>query len=205
MCHRRRGSVVRRRLRKLRKPEVENLDAPVLRDEHVLRLEVPVDDPLVVRGGEAAGDLHAALDRLPRRQRAAFERLSQRFPFEEFRDDVRHAVGRADVVDDEDVGVIERRGRACFLLEAAEPISIRGEERRQDLDGDVASEARVTGAKYLAHAARADRRDDFERAQAGTGGQGHGRDCNARPRLGSWGGRSRCQRCSVRSSTITVR
>ena len=80
--------------------------------------------------------------------------------------------------------MIERRGRPCFLLEAAEPIGVGREERRQDLDGDVAPEARVAGAKDLAHAAGADRRDDFKRAEAGTGGQGHICQC------GSWSTKS---------------
>ena len=50
--------------------EVEDLDPPVLRHEHVLGLQVPVDDPLLVRGGEALGDLHRVVDRLARRDRA---------------------------------------------------------------------------------------------------------------------------------------
>ena len=58
----RRGGEVRalpraRVLGELRETEVENLDAPVLRDEEVLGLEIAVDDALVVRGGKAAGDL----------------------------------------------------------------------------------------------------------------------------------------------------
>ena len=37
------------RLRQLGQAEVEDLDAAVLRDEEVLGLQVPVDDPLLVR------------------------------------------------------------------------------------------------------------------------------------------------------------
>ena len=39
--------------RQLRQAEVEDLDAPVPRDEEVLGLQVAVDDPLLVRGGQA--------------------------------------------------------------------------------------------------------------------------------------------------------
>ena len=37
----------------LRQAEVEDLHAPVRRDEHVVRLQVAMDDALLVRGGEA--------------------------------------------------------------------------------------------------------------------------------------------------------
>ena len=39
--------------------EVEDLDVPVLRDKDVLGLDVAVDDPLLVRRGEALRDLDA--------------------------------------------------------------------------------------------------------------------------------------------------
>jgi hypothetical protein len=42
--------------------EVEDLDAPVFGDEEVLRLEIAVNDGLVVRGGESMSDLHRVID-----------------------------------------------------------------------------------------------------------------------------------------------
>ena len=41
----------------LGQPEVEDLDVPVPRDEHVLGLEVPVDDSALVRRRESLRDL----------------------------------------------------------------------------------------------------------------------------------------------------
>jgi hypothetical protein len=60
--------------------EVEDLDPAVVAEEEVRRLDVAVDDPLLVGGGEAARDLRAELERLaqaaarprPRSARAAF-------------------------------------------------------------------------------------------------------------------------------------
>ena len=52
--------------------------------------------------------------------------------------------------------VIERGEHARFALEAGEPIGMRRELARQDLDRDVASEPRIARAVDLAHAARAD-------------------------------------------------
>jgi len=60
-----------------------------------------------------------------------------------------------------------------LALEAREAIGILREGCGQRLDRDVAPEARVAGAIDLAHAAGAERRDDLEGAEAGSGGQGH--------------------------------
>ena len=51
--------------------EVENLDPPVLGDEQILRLHVPVNDVLVVRRRETFRDLTRIVDGPPRRQRTA--------------------------------------------------------------------------------------------------------------------------------------
>ena len=45
-ARRRPAAAVRSRLRQLRQAEVEDLDAPVRRDEDVLRLQIAVDDAL---------------------------------------------------------------------------------------------------------------------------------------------------------------
>ena len=54
--------------------EVEDLDAAVGGEEDVLRLQVAMDDALLVRRGEAARDLDGDLDRLADGQRAALQR-----------------------------------------------------------------------------------------------------------------------------------
>ena len=94
-----------------RKTEVQNLDAPVACEEHVLGLQIAVDDPLLVRCGEAVGDLDADLDRLARRHGAGCETLSKRFSFEQLRDRIRGAVVGADVVNRQDVRMRQRGDR----------------------------------------------------------------------------------------------
>ena len=64
----------------------------------------------------------------------------------------------------------QRGGRACFLLEAVQSIGVGRERRRQHFDRDVAPETRVARAIHLAHAARAERGEDFIRAEAHAGG-----------------------------------
>ena len=89
----RRGAGDRRlRLRELGQAEVENLHPAVVGDEEVLRLEVPVDDPLLVRRRQPVRDLDGVLDRLADRQRAGGQTLAQRLAFEQLGDEVRRAV-----------------------------------------------------------------------------------------------------------------
>ena len=71
------------------------------------------------------------------------------------------------------LGWFKSAGGPGLLLEAAQAIGVGGEGGRQDLDRDVAAEARVLGAVDLPHAARADGGEDLVGAEAGTGGEGH--------------------------------
>ncbi len=98
--------------------EVEQLDLTGGRHEDVFRLEVAMDDALVVRGRQSEGHLRAEIDDAPDRQAAVGELVAQRPAFEQLHGRVGHAVVAAVAVDREDVRVRERRDRARFLLEA---------------------------------------------------------------------------------------
>ena len=58
--------------------EVEDLDQAVLGDEQVLGLQVAVDNPLVVSGGEPVCDLDRMLDGLANRKRGAPKTAAER-------------------------------------------------------------------------------------------------------------------------------
>ncbi len=90
-----------------------------------------MDDPLVVRGGEA-GERPAAASaqRFAGGQRPAAQPLAQRLALEQLGDHVRHAVLHADVVDDEQVGVVEGAGGARLLVEAPQRLGVAGLARR---------------------------------------------------------------------------
>ena len=94
---------------------------------------------------QAIGHLQRVVERFPDRQLTVDERSPQRLTVEQLGDDVR-PIGGADFVNGEDVRMIQRGDRAGFLLEATEAIGVGGERRGQDLDGDVAAEARVPRA-----------------------------------------------------------
>jgi hypothetical protein len=85
--------------------------------------------------------------------------------FEQLRYDVRSTVVRADIVDGEDVRMVEGAGNPGLLLEAAEPLGI-GDFLGENLDRDLALQARVTGAVDLAHAPRSEPPHDLVRAES---------------------------------------
>src|SRR5882762_1542703 len=60
-----------------------------------------------------------------------------------------------------------------LALKACEAIGIERERVRDDLQRDVATELRIARAIDLAHAAGAERRQDFVRAEACASGQAH--------------------------------
>ena len=153
--------------------EVEDLDEAVLRDHHVLGLEVPVHDPRRVGLGEPVRELRGEVQRLARGERAARDQLAQRAALDELHGDVAHAVVGADVEERDDVGVVERRGGARLLLEARATLGIGRDSGRQDLDRDLAPEPRVAGAEHLAHASRTDGSHDLIRTEPGARREGH--------------------------------
>ena len=89
------------------------------------------------------------------------------FPFEKLEHQIVERAVAADVVDGADVRIVQRRDGAGFLLEALARFGIGRQRAGQDLDGHRAIQPGVTGAVNLAHAARADRRDDLVGAQPG--------------------------------------
>jgi hypothetical protein len=131
-------------------------------------LEVAVDDPLVVRGRETARDPDRVVERSCRGKGSPPEPPPQGLAFEQLEDDVRRAFVLANVEDHEDVGVVQGPRGLRLLREAALTIGITGSVPVQDLDRDLAGEARIAGAVDLAHPSRAERREDLVGAHAGS-------------------------------------
>ena len=72
-----------------------------------------------------------------------------------------------------DVRMIQRGERLRFPLETDQAIGIGGEEFGQDLERNITTEPGVACLVDLAHAARAERREDFVRAKSCAGSEGH--------------------------------
>ena len=104
-----------------------------------------------------------------RGQRAGVEHVPQRVAVEQLRHHVRHAALGADIVHDEDVRMVQRGGRARFLLEALHAIGVGRDGRGEDLEGDLTIQPRIARAKHFAHPARANRAENFVRTEARAG------------------------------------
>ena len=112
----------------------------------------------------------AYADRLSHRNRAGRQPLAQRLPFEQLRDDERRVPFDADVVHRQDVRMAQRRGGACFLLEALQPIGSAEKADGSTLIATSRPEPRVARAIHLAHPARAKWGDDRIGPEAHPGG-----------------------------------
>ena len=86
---------------------------------------------------------------------ARIEELAQRPAVDELHDDEGRLGILADLVDRDDRGVVQGRGRPRLRLEAGEPLGVERELAREGLDRDVAPEARVPGPVDLPHPAGA--------------------------------------------------
>ena len=93
-------------------------------DEQVFGLQVPMDDPFPVGGGETPDDLDPVVGGLLRREGPRLELLAQRFALEQLHDGIGDAVLRAEVEDRKDIRMRQRRERLRLELEPRERLGI---------------------------------------------------------------------------------
>jgi len=146
---------------RLGEPEVEHLDLAVRSQLDVGRLQVAVDDALLVRFLEGLGDLLRNDDRFVNRDCSALQPLREVLAGDELhRQEMGgRAVGESralESVDVGDVGVIEGGQQLRLALEAGQALGILCHLGRQHLDRDLAPELVVGRAIHLAHASRAE-------------------------------------------------
>jgi hypothetical protein len=141
--------------------EIGDAGAAAAVDHHVGGLEVAVEHPAIVGGGEAgadlAGDLHGAVSREasdPPQQRA------QVFPVDVLHGEERLALDLPHVVDAGDVGVAHLAGDAHLAEEAVEAPAVLGEGRGKELQRHRLVQLEVVGPVHLAHPAAADEAED---------------------------------------------
>ena len=145
------------RLERARDAEVRDLRAPVGVDQHVLRLDVAVDQEARVRGLERPPDLDRVGHRLRHRQAAEPpDALLQRLALDVLEDDVGRALVLAGVDHRHDVRVVQLRDRARLAPEALQLVGVVRDVAVHELDRDPALECRVERPVDARHAARAD-------------------------------------------------
>ena len=137
--------------------EVGHLGAPVAVQDDVLRLDVTVDEPVLVREGEAAGDLERDLERAPDRQPPLLvQDLLERPPLDQLEDDELPALVLAAVDDGDDVRMRQLRHCARLAAEALDVLVVVRVVLVQDLERDLPLEQRVVRPEDARHATCAD-------------------------------------------------
>jgi len=147
-------AIVFRRSLEFGDSEIENLDASVISQKQIFRLEIAVHDKALVRGGQALHDLQGVISCLLRKNGARVQALAKVLTFKQFRNDVGNGAFKADIVDGENVGMVQSGGGARLLFEAAQMVGVGAGGGPDQLQGDVAAQPLVACAKYFTHPSR---------------------------------------------------
>jgi hypothetical protein len=175
-CRRRRRVQVRvfdARLERFGEPEIQHFDDAIGPNRNVGRLQITMDDVLLVRRFERLSDLLRDLERFLDRHRATSDPISERRPIDEFHHQRVYAIRVFEPMDMRDVLMVERCEHLRFTCEAGETLGIVREEVGQNFEGDVALELRVLGPIHLSHPASTEQGNDFVRADMTAHGERH--------------------------------
>ena len=168
-----------RGIERLGQAEVQHLDLPVGGNLDVGRLEVAVDDALLVRDLERLGQLHGEVESFFDGRLASGEPLGQILALDQLQHEKAKARRLARwpwIVAMQ--RVVQRGQEPGFAFEALEAVGICGESRREKLDRHLAVERGVDGAPDHAHAAFADLVNEAVVGEGLAGLDGHGVDCS---------------------------
>ena len=83
-----------------------------------------MNDARVMRFRESRGDLDCHIERFGQWQRSFAEARAKCFPLHVFRNHVGDGVASPNVVDDQDVGVVQRRCSFCLLNKASHAVGV---------------------------------------------------------------------------------
>jgi len=123
--------------------------------------------------GDAVGDGRRNLERLCHGERPFGDPLLECSTLDQLHRHPGDVIGLTDVENGDDAGVIEGRGGAGLLLEAANPLWILGHRRRQNLDRHVSIETRIPRPIDLTHTPCTQRAQQLIRSESGIYRQGH--------------------------------
>lgn len=120
-----------------------------------------MNDSFFVRRSQPVCDLQRIVQGLARSNRSAAQTVPQRFALQQFRNDVRRTLARANVEHSQNVRMIQSSGGQRLLLKPAHAVGIKRKCLRQHLDRNVAAKTGIAGAINLSHAARAQKGNNF--------------------------------------------
>ena len=143
------------------KSEVENLDQTVRRDLDVGRLEVPMNDTLLVRRFEPIGNLLRQKEGFVQRKRTARDPLGEGLALDELHDEELLAFAFFEAVESGDVRVVELSEQPSFALEPGQPLFVSGKLFGEDLDRDIPAELPISSSIHFAHPTFANELEDL--------------------------------------------
>ena len=104
---------------------------------------------------ERVGNLNAKIEQLQQAWMMPREVAVERLALNQLHGDEVFAIGFANFIDGRNVGMIQRRSRACFELEPLERLLVLGQVLRQELQRYAPAEMEVLRDPNGSHAARA--------------------------------------------------
>ena len=131
-------------LAQLGQPEVQHLHDTIFAQHDVFRLDVTMNNSVLVGDGKRSGDLYGDVQCSVWPQALLWrvlQMLAERLAFDVLGYDVVSAASFlrrfADLMDGDDIRMIERRDGVCFLLEAPYPVGIGRKPGGQQLNGHL--------------------------------------------------------------------
>src|SRR5260370_42269969 len=123
-----------------------------------------------MRLGQALRNVRRDFNYFSHWQQSGDKQLAQRLPLYQLHRNVVSGAVLSEFVDSNDIWVVEGRCRTRFLLEAVQPITLRGECGGQNLDRNTAIQARIPRPVDLAHPAGAQQLDNLIPSELGAKG-----------------------------------
>ena len=154
------GRAVGHALRQLGQAEVDDLGTPV-GNHHIAGFQIAVHERYAVGSGQAIGNLRGQIEHTRHRHGAGVEFVFERSPVDQLGHQVRLIAVGAHVVHHQDVRVIQTAGGARLIQEAPAPFGIVVDVAVQDLERDLAAQARIAGAEDAALPAAVDLPENF--------------------------------------------
>ena len=142
--------------------EICDLHSAAFIQEYVFRLDVAVDNALVVSKLQRVAEVRDDSQRFFRSDAAGGDGVSECDPVNEFHHEVKQFIDLSEVVAGDDVRVVELCQRPDFSQETVTKTGVALNFLRQNLDGHEAAEVRLTGFVNSTHSSPIDQFKNFQ-------------------------------------------